>query len=271
MNFPEVLSRSDNDQNEIVIFRNAKKLNNYTQHYDRLVNKELRNKGNISFFSSQIINGILDTLEETPPIKRDYILYRGFDYNIFQGNLIIDPGFMSKTSSRNIALRFSTGLYEGGGLLIIKYPKNTKQLYLSPISSFPEEEEYLTYPGETLRVIKHEVDSDELNIYFCEYIENNYNIKINEIIDEGVEKIIRPFLDLVIKGKKFFWIKLDNLIENYQITNDTMSINKYFPILRLRPDDLYGFLFNKIILKEVNQIGIFDFRGNSKELIIDID
>lgn len=237
--FP-VLSPALIDDLRSEFYKNARVLSKYTQYYDGLVNGNLRNQSPTSEFSMNIIAGILRVLDQTKPIDVPYTLYRGTDLYYTER---IDYGFSSKSSSLEVAKNFALEA-ENPAVMIVYYPPGTKQLALSDVSKFPDEQEFLTYPGETLQFIR-EFDLD--GILYQEYRFVGYQIMkpvLDTTIDAAINARIAPFFDLY-RQKKFQYFYVAEFRKYYSI-----NINVGHNFKALDSKDLYDLVFGYAILND---------------------
>jgi hypothetical protein len=107
MNYYEFLHK------DIDILEKFPNISKYTKWFDGSINHGLR-KDRLSMKSYEIVKDILAALAETKPIEYELILYRGISpdekYNIVDhkpGDVLSDPGFMSKTNTMSEARRFT--------------------------------------------------------------------------------------------------------------------------------------------------------------------
>lgn len=199
------------ENNKIAVYRNTATLKDYTSDDSFiLINEELRD-GVISKFVAKYLNQITSILDEAKPIENDYVLFRGLgSFAPFkESDFYVDQGFSSKTTSIETAEQFAT---LGGHLLEIKYPRGTKQIYMGLVSGAEEEEEFLSYPGEKLKLEKKIVSRSHTK-YVCSYVGSNFDYPvIDESLDRQIEEIIFPIIDIYFNNdvnKKIFFGSVD--------------------------------------------------------------
>lgn len=127
------------------------------------VNDSIR-EGRLDEFEVTLFNDIVSTLDNLQPLN-NIRLYRGLSE--FDDKYLSDPGITFKTSSLEVALS-----YAEEALLVIDYPGNTKQLY----SDRQGLDEYISYPGEVLKLTRICPYDDKIKIYYTVFdrIELNY-------------------------------------------------------------------------------------------------
>lgn len=249
----DILTVDDLQSNKAALYRNSRKLHKYTRYYYKLINFELRAKKDISRFTLNLIDGILEVLTESSPIERGYFVYRGIDFDPFKnGDIFYDPGFTSKTLSFKIATNFSL---DDGVILEIHYPTASKQIYLEPISELGYEKEVLSYPGEKLKRIGEKRISGH-RVIVCKMLGSFFdrqNITVNPRIDISIETRITPFLETVFQHREIsFWIEYNDKLRGYTIQNEKRPISPNFK--RLKPWEVYDFLFLNIRLGNIRKL-----------------
>ena len=168
----------------------------YLKYMDEVINHELRNK-KMSQRAYDISQGIINTIDRALPFEDEITLFRGVKTlpNMKVGDNYVDLGFSSKSDGLSVALNFSG---PSCCVMIIKYPPGVKQLYFGidkNVYTKPESE-YLTYPGEILKLTETLSYWDELKIpvysifsdviypdiihvnatfYFFDYVGNQYS------------------------------------------------------------------------------------------------
>lgn len=236
----------------------------YTQQHYKLVNHELRRGRKISLYSSKIIEDIIDAINKTEASTEEYTLYRGTFNSFVNSKIYKDPGFMSKTSDIDVAEIFADS-YDGEEepvILAIKYPPGTKQLYLAPLSHHPDEEEFLTFPGEIIRFTGREelltnkktygnyTVETTTTIMHCEYVDSQPDYIVDRNIDSKLEKMFIPLLDFIRDSKmKNFFIRTEEKISTRTIGDKEDD---------LKEEDLYGFFFIHFTIDEILEVGFFD-------------
>lgn len=127
------------------------------------VNDSIR-EGHLSEFEVTLFDDIVSTLDSLQPLN-NIRLYRGLSE--FKTSYLSDPGITFKTSSMKVALS-----YAEEALLVVDYPGETKQLY----SDRQGLDEYISYPGEVLKLTRICPYNEEIKIYYTVFnrIELNY-------------------------------------------------------------------------------------------------
>lgn len=133
----------------------------------RLVNDGCRS-GVILDYADMLLNEIVTAINKVSEITHPHRLYRGViplsnkcQYSLARaGSIITDNGLMSKSGDIKQAQCFSD---EQDFMLIIDYPAGIKQLFVG--FSDCSENEFLTYPGESLLV-----KSRTGNTIYCDFI-----------------------------------------------------------------------------------------------------
>ena len=206
------------EEKDYKLLQNYPNIKRYTLFYDGPINMGLRN-GKLSYRSFEIIKEIYDALNKAEPTKRQEILFRGvrptpnFPINTYKtGDIITEKGIMSKSLSIEDALRFTDGQC---CLMVILYPPGSKLLGLSSVSEFPEESEYISYPGEQFQVqevIQYQIGRFNLQTLIVTYIGNIY-FDINEIAAQVDLSIDRRYLEFKRCLKQF--INIDHQVTIY--------------------------------------------------------
>ena len=176
-------------------------VDNYTKYYDQAINYGLRHK-RLSPMSYLIVEDILDALDEVEPYDEELILFRGvkstptFPVNeLSVGDEIRDPGFASKSGIFEVAWNFTD---DNCCILVFLYPPGSKHINLTSISHFPEEDEYITYPGERFEV--QEIFLVNLGIIYkrvlvLKPIGYMYNmLSLTNMVSSKVEEGVEEFL-----------------------------------------------------------------------------
>jgi hypothetical protein len=171
-------------------------------HFDEM-NTYLR--GTWEPYASQLmslqtdINNLNQVLNNAPPIKKEIIVYRGFDFdgiakfhNLKAGQIvdIFRDGFNSTSFTKKIGSGF-TG--QTCCLFVLHLPVGTKGLYIGRNSSHPEEDEFILAPGPLFRVMKtkHEpIKSKKIYHLFCVDCDQAYQ-KYNNLV---YYKLVGPAL-----------------------------------------------------------------------------
>lgn len=222
--------------NSLIFFRNYLKINEYISN-GYLINKILRRGGEISSYTMNSINGIIQAIDEAQVIEEEYSLYRGIGRNIFaDSNIATDPGFASKTSSIAVASDFSlSDRQDEGYVLRINYPRGTKQIFLGDWES-----EFLTYPGETFELIES-VKKNGYVLQICRYLGHHYEHFVNPMIDLRINQILEPILRIVhlIKSVKY-WLKWGDEISEIEIQDPDTFYSVLFPLFLKDIPDYFG-------------------------------
>lgn len=168
----------------------------YTKYFDEAINYGLRHSC-VSYHCYRIIQQIFETLDNVEPYEDEVTFYRGVRHtssfpikNLKVGDIIRDFGFTSKSASREAALKFTR---DSCCLLIIQYPKQSVHLNLEDISYFPDEMEFLTYPGEIFEITK--IEGSEITVVQKGYMEYN----IDDMLDHDIDILHREFIRVLEK------------------------------------------------------------------------
>jgi hypothetical protein len=183
-----------------------------------LLNRFLRNQDVYtinSFFYDRLVK-LINSLKTSPPLEKEYQIYRfisddSFLQNLQEGETFIDPGFVSTTRDPF----YSPGLSGNFGLILVKInlKKNMKGmgLLMEHFSLFPKEEEYLLPPNTKLKLVSkdsnfkyyHTNSNFEKLInrkYEFDLIDNNYDwVKNIKPIDENIPEFQK--VDLVARNR----------------------------------------------------------------------
>lgn len=152
----------------------------YSRYLDKTINEGLRN-GKMSVKTFEMISEMMREIDNAPTYK-DLILFRGDKRSFNVGEIIEDKGFMSKTIDIEVAKRFAG--FIDGSVLLLYYPNETKQLYIANYSKFPEEQEMISYPGESFKVIAK--NSTGINDYVYAVFDRFLDIILD--IDDEIDK-----------------------------------------------------------------------------------
>lgn len=159
-------------------------LRNYTKYYDMAINSNLRNEvfsKKILGYIQQIIS-VIDEAFDHPPVS----FFRGIVGNLKVGDFFVDPGFSSKTTNYDTAKKFTQS---SCCLLRLTYPEPSKQISLKDYSYYSDEEEFLSYPGESFYVEEIRKSSDGTDIYECIYVDNYYKFNFDFEASSYLDKI----------------------------------------------------------------------------------
>lgn len=187
-------------------------LTDYTKYFDEAVNQGLRT-GVMSEKCDRIVKAITQAIDESSPTTKAMTLFRGVkstkEFNIRDmnvGDFLYDPGFSSKSGKEHPAFNFA-GDY--CCVLVVEYPVGSKLLSMKEYSLFPEEDEYLTYPGEVLEIVKTSKNYRNMKILTVKPIE--YRPK-QYIIDKNIDLNYRKFKKEVLKHKNIFFPNINFMI-----------------------------------------------------------
>lgn len=216
-----------------------KKWRNYLKTYDEFINFSLRRGRPLMKFLSDIILEITEIVDNTNPINKELVLFRGlkptdeFNPNDWElGQTITDLGFNSKSMSFQVASNFvgeSSRRTPSCCILMVYYPVGSKQIYLNPgagYSNLKYEYELLSYPGEsftvsdkfTLELSQYNLDRSatinyNFNVIVLDYVGNAYqtsnhiknvilsrtNSNIDIIIKNNINTMIGPLNQLLVE------------------------------------------------------------------------
>lgn len=248
----------------------------YTQYYDEPINEGLLNN-KISDKSFNIIEEISEALDESLPYPEELILFHGITgpNNIYSINELIEmPAFVSKSSIYVQAASFVKVDKKDQSpccIFIIRYPPGSKQLYLRPISKFPDEDEYLSYPGEIFKVtdlldISYLSYGYKMRGIILDYVGNMYDdiSQIKNKIDSNIDKnyvifrnCIQQYLDqqLYFEDANIYMSPGKGDIDSTHSANETFS--KYIIngiIEQKTPEDINDRLYTLYASGKTNNI-----------------
>lgn len=188
----------------------------YAKYMDSVVNFGIRNK-RISEIGYILYKRMIRLINEAPNNPDTLYLFRGIrDTRYFRlkldiGDTFSDPAFSSRTTSPVIARDFAG---ETCCAIIVKYPANTQPFIYTDDDSFDSngnaylESEYLTYPGEVLRVQSVE------NIKFATKYLKTYVCSVERITFDNIESYIDTSID---KDFKEFYRTLEYSFNTYDV------------------------------------------------------
>jgi len=190
--------------------KNSPAFTKYSSFLFKPINLALR-KGIISVSLDEIVREMIEDLDETTSLPPNLILFRGVgefpDFHI--GDIITDQGFMSKTSNPVSAFPFAKKI-----LFFLHYPVETKQISISAFSRFPNEEEVLTYPGESFQ-IKAILETPHRKFVYADFIGyRTFSIFLTASLDTQFALIEEKFsLIRSIHSRDFVGIKTKNSLD----------------------------------------------------------
>ena len=215
-----ILSQKWSRHNEQILIQSDDWIQ-YLKYMDEVVNHGLRNK-NISQRGYKITQGIINTLDRALPLENSITLFRGVKTlpKMKIGDNYTDLGFSSKTDILSVALNFSG---QSCCVMIVRYPPGVKQLYFGIDKNVytKHESEYLTYPGEILKLTEIFNYHGQLNIpvhlmlstkvyldtkdvdttfYFFDYVGNQYDTfdQIAELVNVDIDRDYSYYLSQLI-------------------------------------------------------------------------
>jgi hypothetical protein len=163
-----------------------------------LLNRFLRNQDvyTINSFYYERLKNTLETIKTSPPLDKDYQIYRfisddSFLQNLEIGETFTDPGFVSTTRDPF----YSPGLSGNFGLILVKInlKKNMKGmgLLMEHFSLFQKEEEYLLPPNTKLKLISKDSNFKyyHTNSNFEKLINRKYEFDLIDNDYEWINKI----------------------------------------------------------------------------------
>jgi len=249
------ISKNDISNDEIILHnkhiiksQNIAWISFYSLIGSYLFNKYLRNslKVKLSSFISNGIIQILSIIKKSPPLNKNYQLYRfiwddKFLQHLRIGESYIEKGFLSTTRDPF----YNPGIKQKFGLILIKIniPKNIKGLglFIENFSIFPKEEEFLIPPNCKLKLKSKNNDFKyyHTNEIFEKYITKKYEFDL-ESIDYSLIKNLKP-------------------------------LNISIPLVNLLNIELFGKdriqLIKNFINKYTNELGEFKIKNKNKEYI----
>lgn len=177
-----------------------------------IVNSSLRNK-TIAPEVYKKIQGLVDEIKVNGKLYNTLTLIRGFKpwNDIKIGDIITDPGFMSKSNNAQFSEEF-IDKKKNCCLCIVHYPYPTKQLILI--------NEFLTFPGERFELADIGVYNSTITCYYLRMIP--YNLWDNESMINYVNpQITKTWIDVIetaiITYQTGFYFELNNI--NFLFTN----------------------------------------------------
>ena len=177
----------------------------YSKYYDTVVNWGLRAK-RLSGIAFDIIKELYNELDDAKPTTKSITLYRGIHNGknfkvdkLKPGDILYEPGFSSKTIDLPTAMSFTQ---QGCCLLEITYPPGSKFIQLEEYSQFPDEREYLSYPGETFE-IKRTSSFGNFTIYEAFPLPNSPPTldKIEQMVDHNIDEMYPDFRECIGEPK----------------------------------------------------------------------
>jgi hypothetical protein len=123
----------------------------YTAGLDRSINWQLRSQAGDKVITS-LITRLTMTIDHCP--KSQPILYRGIKpyFEPKVGQVYPDRAFMSKSTRFEVAEQYAIN---NCCIFLMSYSKPTRHCNISSVSKYPQEAEYLTYPGESCTIINY--------------------------------------------------------------------------------------------------------------------
>lgn len=175
------------------------------------MNDFLRNNVKTSNFIINNINNLSKGIISSPPLKKNYYLYRfiwndDFMRGLKINDIFIDKGFLSTTRDPF----YSPGLENKFGLILFKIkisPKENVGLLIENFSLFPKEEEFLLPPGSKFKLLS-----------------KNDNFKYYHINKE-FEKVINKKYELEYIPSKIVKINTNLINNNYKKLDYNIELN----------------------------------------------
>lgn len=212
-------------------------IRNYTFHYDKVINKGLRNR-RIYTKIYKMVEKIIEEIEKAP-IYNDFILYRGIKLNssLKVGDIISDNAFMSKSSDPYEAMFFASG--DEKHIFILHY-NTSQQLFIAPYSRFSREKEFLTFPGERF-VIKAIYKNFLHTYYYLEFID--YNLEEPELISDPDFSIVENIVDYDVDEFIILLLRMnDDTNAHFYFDGERKALvesdEKFLPILLIHNESI---------------------------------
>lgn len=251
----------------------------YSKYMDSVVNFGIRNK-RLSEIGYIIYRRIMSLINKAHNNPETFYLFRGVRdneklklYSMKIGDTFSDPGFSSRTTSPEIVNTFAG---YNCCAIVVKYEANTQPFIFTDDDSFDGngnaflESEYLTYPGEVLKIEDIQTISfaySNIKTYICSIDRINFD-NIQSYVDTTIDEEFKVFYNILknnfdyydiismkFMNKTYFIFKdLDSLAEN-------SVVSAYLDNIINLDDDLYSIyskFFSGYIKDMVGIMGIKD-------------
>jgi len=213
----KLLTQEDLNIMSVTSAKYADPLRRWSDHYYRIINDCLRKEQSMPRYIFRLICSIIEALDESPPIDHDYMVARGI-----REEYQYDKGFASKAIHLTACCDFVNN--GEGTIMICKYPKGSKQLYVDMcgVMESCNEDEVISYPGEKWEIEKTITMESGHNILFLKYMGFDFDLTkltIDPTIDNAIDVYILKVLNR-IRRAKFFVYKSDEETTCYCVGSD---------------------------------------------------
>jgi len=246
-------------------------LKNYSFFYDKTINDSLR-KEKIAKPIEEMVRQIEKEIENAD-VFTDIVLFRGSELKnpLKVGDRFSDKGFMSKSSDPVIAQQFSKNSF-----FILNYVGESQHLFIAPFSRFPQEKEFLTYPGENFKV-KAVFTYAQNNYYYCNFL--GYDKISLEILDfpptprlNGLEEAINNHFVAVVRKNDVFTFSFNG--KRKAITDSEENLlpigllvdEEYEDLERRILGSFYGEDLLGVYIVQIPKYGVFEIKVKDGEL-----
>ena len=230
----------------------------YSLFYDEVINWGLRNS-KLTQSAYYITMSLINAIGMVPPIPTQITLYRGIRESqtlklkqLKPGDMFSDKGFSSKT----LDFRQSLGFLRGDTCCCLQVEYDVGHKMMALLQSHFKESEFLTVPGEILKILEvydtnvETVDPDgnpfevPITIIKCAYHGNLYE---GTPFESRLKEIIDPSIDIKYK-------ELEQLV--YSLLDDTKNI---VTIQVQGTGDLISVTDSKLVdVKQINEPKLVD-------------
>lgn len=245
----------------------------YTTEFFSVIKSGLRD-GLYTSLAKTIADYIVKSIEESPPYPDKICLYRGLRDNPYLyenlkiGDEVIFKEFASTTTSIQIAEKFTARTKNDKNrrapILVLCFPKNSKFLYVAPISQSPDEKEVLPFPGLIATYLgRTEVDptlGDYKHTFQIKGHVDISNMEANSDFDYRYLFYLTKFREIVPRRKflsTYFWdtSEYPNFYEKYETLTRLTDLWGYSEDFIEELDEL----MDRYDIKERDMVHIFQF------------